>query len=106
MPAVNDPLGAIKSYLFPMLLSGFTILVWNDIREIKQDVKALMAQSNIDKTRIDNLERILYKSSVLASPSAYKPPFPPSKHTQYLRCELVAVLPENKLNPTTDETFA
>ena len=38
-------------------------MIWNDVNEIKADVKALMAQSNIDKTRIDNLERNVYKTS-------------------------------------------
>lgn len=101
MPATNDPLGAIKSYLFPMLLSGFTLLVWNDIREIKQDVKALMAQSNIDKTRIDNLERLIFKQSAAA---ALQIPNPPDKQALPLRHELVAVLPDNNLTPKNYET--
>lgn len=44
------------------------MMIWNDVNEIKADVKALMAQSNIDKTRIDNLERALYKSSSFPTP--------------------------------------
>lgn len=101
--AAQDPLGAIKSYLFPMLLSGFTLLVWNDIREIKQDVKALMAQSNIDKTRIDNLERLFFKQS--AAGITYQQPFPPNKDAKPLRHELVAILPENNLTPKPYETL-
>lgn len=100
--AAQDPLGAFKSYLFPMLLSGFTILVWNDIREIKSDVKALMAQSNIDKTRIDNLERIMFKSSAGVS---YRKPFPPDKDSMPFRHELVAILPDNNLTPRNYETL-
>ena len=98
----QDPLGAFKAYLFPLLLSGFTILVWNDIREIKADVKALMAQSNIDKTRIDNLERIMFKSATAVS---YKKPFPPDRDARPLRQELVAVLPDNNLTPRPYETL-
>lgn len=101
MPAANDPLGAIKSYLFPLLLSGFTIVVWTDIREIKQDVKILMAQSAIDKTRIDNLERFVYKTT----PVTAQLPNPPYKDSQPLRAELVAILPENNLTIQTDETL-
>lgn len=101
--AAQDPLGAIKSYLFPMLLSGFTLLVWNDIREIKQDVKALMAQSNIDKTRIDNLERLFFKPATTREITMNEP-FPPGKQTMPPRNELVATLPENNLTPKTDET--
>jgi hypothetical protein len=39
------------------------MMIWNDVTEIKSDVKALMAQSNVDKTRIDNLERLIYKKT-------------------------------------------
>lgn len=38
------------------------MMIWNDVNEIKADVKALMAQSAIDKTRIDNLERAVFSS--------------------------------------------
>jgi len=58
-PAVN----AFKVWIFPSLASAMALLIWNDVNEIKSDVKALMAQSNIDKTRIDNLERQLYKNT-------------------------------------------
>ncbi len=101
--AAQDPLGTLKAYLFPILLSGFTMLVWNDIREIKQDVKLLMAQSNIDKTRIDNLERLMYKSPAVSI--SLNKPFPPDKHAMPPRAELVAVLPDNKLTPKPYETF-
>ena len=58
-PAVN----AFKVWVFPSLVSLLGLMIWNDVNEIKADVKQLMAQSNIDKTRIDNLERIIYKST-------------------------------------------
>lgn len=31
------------------------MLIWRDISELRSDVKSLLAQSNVDKTRIDNL---------------------------------------------------
>lgn len=58
-PAVN----AFKVWIFPSLASAIALLIWNDVNEIKSDVKQLMAQSNIDKTRIDNLERVVYKTA-------------------------------------------
>jgi hypothetical protein len=58
-PAIN----AFKVWIFPSLASAMALLIWNDVNEIKSDVKALMAQSNVDKTRIDNLERQLYKTT-------------------------------------------
>jgi hypothetical protein len=47
----------LKAYLFPTLVSILSMMIWYDVSEIKKDVKQLMAQSNIDKTRIDNLEK-------------------------------------------------
>ena len=61
----------------------------NDVNEIKADVKALMAQSNIDKTRIDNLERQVYKTTSSI-------PMLPSKEKQVM-INQYAVLPDNKL---------
>jgi hypothetical protein len=59
----NPTVKSIKLWIFPSLASLVGLLIWNDVNEIKGDVKALMAQSNIDKTRIDNLERQLYKNT-------------------------------------------
>lgn len=57
----------MKLYVFPGLASLLGLLIWttvNDIKEdlsaVREDIKVLMAQSNIDKTRIDNLERSVY----------------------------------------------
>lgn len=47
----------VKVWLFPILISILGTIIWNDVKEIKSDVKLLMAQSNIDKTRIDNIEK-------------------------------------------------
>ena len=58
-PAVN----VFKVWIFPSLASAMALLIWNDVNEIKSDVKQLMAQSNVDKTRIDNLERVVYKTA-------------------------------------------
>jgi hypothetical protein len=51
----------------------------------------LMAQSNIDKTRIDNIERQLYK----ATPVASYPGIPQKEHET-----IYAVLPDNKIKYT------
>ena len=67
----DSALTQFKSWIFPALVSVLGMMIWNDVTEIKADVKALMAQSNIDKTRIDNLEREVYKSG-----ATYKAPFP------------------------------
>ena len=53
----DSAIQTLKVYLFPTLVSILSAMIWYDVSEIKKDVKALMAQSNIDKTRIDNLEK-------------------------------------------------
>lgn len=80
-PAVN----AFKVWIFPSLASAMALLIWNDVSEIKSDVKQLMAQSNIDKTRIDNLERQLYNTSAS---------FPASIPVTPVVLDHVAILPE------------
>lgn len=47
----------LKLYLFPTLVSILAMLIWRDVSELRTDVKALLAQSNVDKTKIDALER-------------------------------------------------
>jgi len=84
----NPTLKSIKLWIFPTLASLVGLLIWSDVNEIKGDVKALMAQSNIDKTRIDNLERVVYKTAA-SSPTSV--PITPAVFKD------VAVLPNNKL---------
>jgi hypothetical protein len=84
----NPAINAFKVWIFPSLASAMALLIWNDVNEIKSDVKQLMAQSNVDKTRIDNLERVVYKTatsfptSIPITPAVFKD---------------VAILPNNKL---------
>jgi len=59
----NPSITTFKVWIFPTLVSLVSLLIWNDVNEIKSDVKLLMAQSNVDKTRIDNIERQLFKTS-------------------------------------------
>ena len=84
----NPTLKSIKLWIFPTLASLVGLLIWSDVNEIKGDVKALMAQSNIDKTRIDNLERVVYKTSAS---------FPTSVPITPAVFKDLAVLPNNKL---------
>jgi len=83
----NTNIQSIKVWIFPTLLSILAMMIWNDVNEIKADVKALMAQSNIDKTRIDNLERIIYKKTAS---------LPINKPNKELVFESFAILPSNR----------
>lgn len=87
---------AFKLWVFPSLVSILAMMIWNDVNEIKADVKQLMAQSNIDKTRIDNLERQVYRST--ASYPAQVPPVPTVR-------EIVATLP-NELKVTNEKVLS
>jgi hypothetical protein len=89
-----------KSWIFPGLVSVMGMMIWNDVTEIKKDVKALMLQSSVDKTRIDNLEREVYKKSI-----TYRSPFPPIKSNTILRSEMVAIINKNDVTPKEYETY-
>lgn len=73
---MKEQVEAFKVWIFPSLVSILAVMIWNDVNEIKADVKALMAQSNIDKTRIDNLERSVYKTSANLPVEPMKEEFP------------------------------
>jgi hypothetical protein len=87
MTRENPSIAAFKVWVFPTLVSLVSLLIWNDVNEIKADVKLLMAQSNIDKTRIDNLERQMFKAA--------SAPVAPAKQLPEQQ-EVVAVLPDDK----------
>ena len=89
MQRENSTIAAFKVWVFPSLVSIVSLLIWNDVNEIKADVKALMAQSNIDKTRIDNLERQVYGVKPASLPST-----PEKTNTTYT--PVYAVLPNNE----------
>jgi hypothetical protein len=82
-------LRAVKVWIFPSLVSLVSLLIWSDVTEIKADLKVLMAQSNIDKTRIDNLERVVYKTAAS---------FPTNIPVKPMVFKNVAILPNNKFN--------
>ena len=89
MQRENPAIASFKVWVFPSLVSIVSLLIWNDVNEIKADVKALMAQSNIDKTRIDNLERQIYKTSSSLPGSSDK--------RENFRNTIYAVLPNNEV---------
>lgn len=82
-------LRAVKVWIFPSLVSLVALLIWSDVTEIKADLKILMAQSNIDKTRIDNLERQVYKTAAS---------FPTKIPVKPMVFKNVGTLPNNKFN--------
>lgn len=100
MAAANDPVAKLKSWIYPTLVSILATIIWHDVNEIKSDVKQLMAQSNIDKTRIDALERSVYGKNTVSLPQ--RPNLPPFTVS---RPQLVAIKPENDEEPKTERKF-
>ena len=47
----------VAMYAFPALLSFVTMMVYNDMQEVKSDVKALLAQANEDRVKIEYLQK-------------------------------------------------
>ena len=91
----SSVIAEIKNWLFPGIVTiigifaGMTLKdIKDDLSEVKADVKALMAQSNVDKTRIDNLERVVYKTATS---------FPASIPIETAVFREMAILPNNKL---------
>lgn len=68
----TNALNALKVYVFPTLVTILATLIWRDVSELRTDVKALLAQSNIDKTRIDNLQHDVQtlEQKILSVPKA------------------------------------
>jgi hypothetical protein len=93
MPASG--MDKIKTWMFPGLITALATMLWYDIREIKSDIKVLIAQTNIDKTRIDNLEREVYEYHT------NKPTSNSSRETKHPFKELVFLKPEEYYNQKT-----
>jgi len=53
----SSSVNTLKIYVFPVLVTILATLIWRDVTEMRSDVKALLAQSNVDKTKIETLER-------------------------------------------------
>jgi hypothetical protein len=85
---MDNTIEQLKAYLFPTVISIMSIMIWHDVSEMKADIKQLIVQSNVDKTRIDNLERQIYKTGL-------RVPTPPSKlPLQVDMRQVVAIKPD------------
>ena len=52
---MDNTIEQVKSWIFPTLVSIVSLMIWHDVNEMKADIKQLIVQSNIDKTRIDKI---------------------------------------------------
>ena len=52
----SNILKEVKSWITPALLSFVSMMLYQNMQEMKSDIKTLLNQSAQDKVRIDNLE--------------------------------------------------
>jgi hypothetical protein len=55
-PNEKSILSTVKTWLFPSIMSFLAIILYDDIKEIKSDVKSLLAQTAADHVEIINLK--------------------------------------------------
>jgi len=71
------------------LVGLFTFIVgmmWYDIKEMKQDIKTLVVSNTENETRLDALERQVFKTT------AYKGPIPYDNPPKEVRIQQVAII--------------
>jgi len=50
-------IGKVKEWITPALLAIVGTMLWAELNELKQDVKLLLINSNVDRVRISILEK-------------------------------------------------
>lgn len=99
----NAVLNTVKLYIFPSLVSILAMLIWRDVSELRSDVKALLAQSSIDKTKIEQLEKDVrfLEQSVFGVKSKQTTYIPDYQHDKFFKHEEFfderKYLPKNKI---------
>lgn len=53
----NDSITNVKAWLTPILMSILGVLIWQDIMEMKEDVKELIKRDSATQIRIFELEK-------------------------------------------------
>lgn len=89
----NKVISAFTTWAFPGVLSFLIMLMYNDIKEMKTDIKALLEQSAGDKVKIEYLEKELesLKDQITYNDLPYDDD---QERKENLR--IYAVLPNNK----------
>lgn len=96
VPTEKNTINQIKSWAFPILVAVIGWMIKTDISEMKSDVKALLAQSNVDKTKIEHLEHdvdVLNKAVFKVSKNA--PISSRGKESSVVFSQLVYAKPED-----------
>jgi hypothetical protein len=91
-------LDKVKLWLFPVVVTVLASVIYKEILEVRSDVKQLLAQSNIDKTRIELLEKqvqmlnqaVFFKKGIannIPAPNETKVITIPAKHEEFYTYE-------------------
>lgn len=104
----------VKIWLFPSLVSILGLLIWTDLQTIKSSVALNTSTSIVNKTNVENLQRkvdrletVVYKQSVIVKTNNNIPEEPPKDNTP-LFTKIEAIKPDElfsqvtkKINKTT-----
>lgn len=60
-----NSLDKVKGWLSPMVVSGFGLVLWSLLSEIRSDVKVLLQAEAATNIKIENLERRVTATEVL-----------------------------------------
>lgn len=93
----------VKIWLFPSLISILGLMIWTDLQTIKSSITLNTSTSIINKTNVENLQRrvdrletVVYKQSVIVKTNNNIPKEPPKDNTP-LFIKIVATKPDDPL---------
>jgi hypothetical protein len=53
----SSVLNTVKLWVFPSVVTLLAMMIWRDVNELRSDVKQLLAESNSNKAKVENLEK-------------------------------------------------
>ena len=90
-------ISAFTTWAFPGVLSFLMMMMYNDIKEMKTDVKILLEQSAVDKIKIEYLQKEIDELKNKSFAYEY-PDEQPSRRQEPKKVPMYAIIPNNKDN--------
>lgn len=53
----EENVNAVKAWLTPIIMSILGVMIWHDVTEMKNDIKALLTKGSANEIRIQRLEK-------------------------------------------------
>ena len=96
-------LTTVKAWITPMLLMAVSVIMYDNMQEMKSDIKKLLAQSSADQIRLEYLEQEVgnLKSKVYASQDESNK----NNKNEKPKAELIAILPGKEDNSDSKRTY-